>query len=132
MNNYRYPFLIIFIVIISIFTLVGCRSETNDAPKTIEAYIKALSNQDANQISSLSCADWEPQALIEVDSFTAVSSEVKDLACQQSGQDGDDVYVSCTGILALDYGGEAQQIDLSSRTYIARQEGGEWHMCGYH
>jgi len=131
LKNYRYTSRAFFILIIFIFTLVACQSEANDAPKTIEAYIQALSKQDANQVSSLSCADWEQEAVIEVDSFTAVSSEVRDLACQQSGQDGDSVYVSCTGVIALDYGGEAQQIDLSSRTYVARQEGGEWRMCGY-
>ncbi len=131
MKNYRDTSHVFFIVIIFIFTLVACQGEANNAPKTIEAYIQALSKQDANKVSSLSCADWEPQALIEVDSFTSVSSEVKDLACQQSGQEGDNVYVSCTGVIALDYGGEAQQIDLSSRTYVARQEGGEWRMCGY-
>jgi len=119
------------IVVFSIVVLVGCRSEQNEAPKTIEAYIKALSEQDANQVSSLSCSEWERSALTEVDSFTAVSAEIKNLTCEQTGQDGDTILVSCTGIIALDYNGEAQQIDLSSRTYIARKEGGEWRMCGY-
>ena len=131
MKNYSNTSRAFFIVIIFIFALVACKNEAKDASKTIEAYIQALSKQDANLVSSLSCADWEPEALIEVDSFTAVSSEVKELACQQTGQDGDDAYVSCTGVISLDYGGEAQQIDLSSRSYVARQEGGEWTMCGY-
>jgi hypothetical protein len=66
-----------------------------------------------------------------VDSLTAVGSKIEDLSCAETGQEGDNIFISCTGIIALDYGGEAQQIDLSNRTYIARQEAGEWRMCGY-
>jgi len=131
LNNFRYTFRILLIVTSLILTLIGCSNDQTGASKTVEAYVKALSKQDANQISTLSCSDWEQNALLEVDSFTAVSSEVKDLACQESGQDGGNVFVSCTGTLALDYNGDIQEIDLSSRTYIVRQEGGEWRMCGY-
>ena len=91
-----------------------------------------MSDKDTVQISNLSCADWEQNALLEVDSFTAVGSKVENLECEQTGQDGADTYVSCyRDHLDLDYNGEAQQIDLSTRTYIARQEDGEWRMCGY-
>ncbi len=112
--------------------LVACSSGKDAASQAIEAYIRALGNQDATQLSNLSCASWEAQAKLEMDSLAGVGSKVEDLACQQAGQDGNDTLVSCTGKLALDYNGEAQQIDLASRTYIARQEGGEWRMCGYH
>jgi hypothetical protein len=119
-----------------IFFLLGinmaaCSTGENEAVKAIEAYIHALSNKDTTQISNLSCADWEKEALVEVDSLTAIGSSVKDLSCLQTGQDGEDVLVSCTGILALDYNGEAQEIDLSAHNFIARQEGGDWRMCGY-
>lgn len=116
---------------ILILSLVGCGSGKENAAKAVEAYIQALSDKDANRISSLSCADWESSALVEIDSLTAVGSNVEGLSCQSSGQEGEDMLISCTGFLALDYGGEAQQIDLSSRTYIAHLEGGEWRMCGY-
>lgn len=130
MINYRYIFRLFALVVI-MMALVGCSSKKNEASKAIEAYINALSNQDANLISNLSCADWEASALTEVNSFTAVSSVVSDLACQESGQESNNTYVSCTGSINLDYNGEAQVIDLSARTYIARLEGGEWRMCGY-
>lgn len=119
-----------------IFTLAilffGCAKEQSGAAQAIEAYIQALSNKDTAKISNVSCADWEQNALLEIDSLTGVGSKVENLACAESGQSGTDKYVSCKGVLALDYNGEAQQIDLSTRTYIARQEGGEWRMCGYH
>jgi archaellum component FlaF (FlaF/FlaG flagellin family) len=131
MKSYHTICLIIIGILCAIL-LVSCNNEKDGAVKAVEAYIQALSNKDTEQISVLSCADWEQNALIEVDSLTAVGSKVENLACTEVGQDGEDTYVSCTGYLALDYNGEAQQIDLSNRTYIARLEDGEWRMCGYH
>ena len=124
-----YPILVLLPLFI--LTLVSCSDGEDNAAIAIEAYITALSDRDANRISSLSCADWESSALVEIDSLTAVGSNVENLSCQPSRQEGEDLLITCTGILALDYGGEAQQIDLSSRVYIARLEGGEWRMCGY-
>jgi hypothetical protein len=125
-------FLLLVGMVFIVFLLVGCSSGKSGAVQAIEAYIQALSAKDATQISNLSCADWETNALLEVDSLTAVGAKVENLQCAESGKDGNDTLVSCTGALALDYNGEAQQIDLSTRTYIARQEDGEWRMCGYH
>jgi hypothetical protein len=117
---------------LTIFLITACNNNNDAAVKTIVSYINALSNKDTVQIANLSCSGWEQDALAEVDSLTSVGSTVENLSCQISGQEGNDVYISCTGQLALDYNGEAQQIDLSTRTYIARQEDGEWRMCGYH
>jgi hypothetical protein len=130
----KYNLSIYIVIIVSIFAifLVGCKNSQNGPTYAIESYIQALSNRDSVKISNLSCSDWEQNALLEVDSLTAVGSKVVDLSCVQAGKDGSDTYVSCKGMLSLDYNGEVQQIDLSTRTYIARQEGGEWRMCGYH
>ena len=131
MKKYLRMKCIVILGILLSTVLVACNKGQNSAPKAIEAYIQALSNKDAVQISNLSCVDWEQNALLEVDSLTAVGSKVENLTCEQSGEDGADTYVSCSGTLALDYNGEAQQIDLSTRTYITRQEDGVWRMCGY-
>ncbi len=131
MKNLTHFNWILAIIIVFSLLLAACGGSNSGAVKAIESYIQALSNKDATQISNLSCADWEASALVEVDSLAGVGSKVENLACQPAGQQGADTYVSCSGVLALDYNGEAQQIDLSTRTYIARQEGGEWRMCGY-
>jgi hypothetical protein len=117
-------------MIISIM-LFGCTKDNGDATIAIESYIQALSDRDTTKVSNLSCADWEQSALVEADSFTSVGSSVENLACSEDGKEGSDRIVSCAGTLVLDYNGEAQQIDLSKRTYIARMEDGEWRMCGY-
>ena len=33
--------------------------------------------------------------------------------------------------MVLNYNGELQEMDLAARQYLARQEGGQWRMCGY-
>ncbi len=123
-------FMVSFIFITLLLT--ACSSGKPGAVRAIEAYIQALSDKDEAQISNLSCSGWEADAIVELDSLAGVGSKVEGLNCSESGQSGADTYVSCTGKLALDYNGEAQQIDLSTRTYVARQEDGEWRMCGYH
>ena len=132
MKIYPRTIYLVFVIFIYAILLVGCKNGQNGATQAIEAYIQALSNRDSVKISNLSCSDWEQNAQLEVDSLTAVGSKVVDLSCGQAGQNGNDIYVSCTGMIDLDYNGEAQQVDLSTRTYIARQEDGEWRMCGYH
>ena len=131
MKKYFRTIITVFLGMLITFILIACNNEQNDASKAIEAYIQALSNKDSAQISNLSCAEWEKSALSEVDSLNAVGSKIENLTCKETGQNGADSYVSCTGVLSLDYNGEAQQIDLSARTFIARNEGGEWRMCGY-
>ena len=121
---------LIFIVLV-VF-LAACNPSQNDPAKVIEAYIRALSGKDQARLSSLSCSEWESSALLEADSLVGVGSTIQDLSCSQTSQESSTSFVACTGVLALDYNGEAQQIDLSTRTYVARQEAGEWRMCGYH
>ena len=124
--------IIYIITIVFASYLAACNSSQTNAAKAIEKYITALSNKDSVQLSNLSCNTWQPNALVELDSLAGVGSKVENLSCTKTGEEGSDSYVSCSGTLALDYNGEAQQIDLSARTYIARQEDGEWRMCGYH
>ncbi len=130
MNKSLLSFRALLISAIITLFVVSCAGKDN-AVLAIEKYITALVEKDADLMRNLSCADWEQNAQVEVDSLTAVSSAVDNLSCEKTGQDGENVFIDCTGVIALDYGGEAQQIDLSGRTYIARQEGGEWRMCGY-
>ncbi len=131
MKKLTHKITILLSITLASLVLAACSTGKTGAVTAVEAYIQALGSQDTNQISTLSCKDWEQNALTEVDSLTSVGSSVKDLVCKESGEQGSDVLVSCSGSLELDYNGEAQHIDLSNRIYIARQEGGEWRMCGY-
>lgn len=123
-----------YLVLFSLLTLVisGCSNNQNSAPASIEEYINALVNKDENTLIIYSCADWESEAKSEFNSFSAVSVSLEDLTCQETGQDGDYIIVSCEGIIIANYGNEVLEINLADQNYLSIYEGGEWRMCGYH
>ena len=124
-------FLILFITIATL-SLAACgASNTNDAPaKAVEDYLTALVEKDADRLSTLVCGEWEEDALIELDSFQAVTARLDGLACEQTGTDGETALVLCSGKIIATYTNEDQEIDLSVRTYQVTQESGDWVVCG--
>jgi len=127
-------FLILAIVLITNLMLSACRSSSNnDAPvKAVEDYLTTLVAKNADRLPTLVCGNWEEDALMELDSFQAVDVRLEDMACKQSGTDGDNILVSCTGKIVMTYNNEDQNIDLSARTYQVVQQGGDWLVCGTH
>jgi len=73
---------------------------------------------------------WEDDALLELDSFQAVTTKLDGLACQQTGTDGDTSLVLCKGKIVATYNNEDQDLDLSVRTYQVVQQDGDWLVCG--
>lgn len=124
-------FLILFITM-GTLSLAACgASNTSGAPaKAVEDYLTALVEKDADRLSTLVCGEWEEDALIELDSFQAVTTRLEGLACEQTGTDGETVLVLCSGKIIATYTNEDQEIDLSVRTYQVTQEGGDWLVCG--
>ena len=124
----------LFLILFGLFTilaLAGCASNNESAPvQAVEDYLTALVEKDANRLTTLSCGEWEDAALLELDSFQAVSTRLEGLACEQTGTDGDTALVLCNGSIVATYGDEDQELDLSARTYQVVQEGGEWLVCG--
>jgi hypothetical protein len=121
--------LILFITIASL-ALAACASSTDAPAKAVEDYLTALVEKNADRLSTLSCAAWEEDALIELDSFQAVTARLEGLACEQTGTDGDIALVLCNGRIIASYNNEDQELDLSVRTYQVTQEGGDWLVCG--
>jgi len=122
------------IILMSVFALLlsACGGKAADpAAKVVEEYLNALVGKDSNRLSALSCADWEPNALLELDSLQAVSTRLEGLTCTTIGADGTTSDVSCQGKILTTYNNEDQQLDLSVRTYQVVQQGGEYLMCGY-
>ncbi len=120
----------LLIVLITCILISACSSQS-PAAAAVTTYIKALVAKDANALKNASCAQWEGDAQVELDSFTAVSISLDSLSCKEAGKDGNATLVSCSGKIKASYNGENQEIDLGSRTSRAVQEGGEWRMCGY-
>jgi hypothetical protein len=129
MRRLLFPVLLLVIVA---GALAGCAGgASNGAPQAVQAYLQALTSKDATKLANLSCKTWESQATMELDSFQAVATTLNGVACKETGKDGSNTLVSCTGKIVASYNGENQNLDLSGRTYQVTQEGGEWRVCGY-
>lgn len=122
-------FLILLLVFIALI-VSACASNSNGPAQAVEDYLNALVEKDANRLTTLSCGEWEDDALLELDSFQAVTARLDGLACEQTGTDGETALVLCNGNIVATYNNEEQQLDLSVRTYQVVQEGGEWLVCG--
>ena len=124
-------FSLLLLLVFTTLVLQACASNNDNAPvQAVENYLNALVEKDANRLTTLSCGEWEDDALLELDSFQAVSARLEGLACEQTGTDGDTALVLCNGNIVATYNNEDQQLDLSVRTYQVVQEGGEWLVCG--
>jgi hypothetical protein len=111
--------------------LIACGQTKDPASMAVEDYLTAIVNKNADALSTLTCADWESQALLELDAFQAVSTRMENLACSTTNTDGTTSQVNCQGKILATYNGEDQQFDLSVRTYKVIQQGGEYLVCGY-
>ncbi len=125
------------IILVSLLTLAlaacgGGKSGSSDpAAKAVENYLNALVNKDSAQLSALSCADWEQNALLELDSLQAVKAKLDGVTCKTSGTNSDTSDVNCQGRILATYNNEDQALDLSVRTYEVKKQGSEYLVCGY-
>ena len=122
--------LLILSVVLIANILSACASNTDAPAQAVENYLNALVNKEADRVPTLVCGDWEADAMIEVDSFQAVTARLENASCSQTGTDGDTALVTCTGNIVVTYNGEDQQLDLSVRTYQVEEQGGDWLVCG--
>ena len=116
--------------IVLILTLSACASG-DLAAQSVENYYQALMDKNTDSAIALSCADWELNAQMEVDSFQAVDAYLDGFTCEQTGTDGDMALVSCEGQIVMSYDGEDQFLDLSVQSYQVLEQGGDWLFCGY-
>ena len=124
-------FSLILFIVFTTLAVPACASSNENAPvQAVEGYLNALVEKDATRLTTLSCGEWEEDALLELDSFQAVSARLEGLACEQTGADGDTALVLCNGNIVATYNDEDQELELSVRTYQVVQEGGEWLVCG--
>lgn len=122
--------LLLSIVLIANVLLIACSSNTDAPAKAVENYLNALVAKDSDRLPTLVCGEWEEDALIELDSFQAVTASLENVSCTQTGTDGNTALVLCTGNIVASYNDEDQRLDLSVRTYQVTQESGDWLVCG--
>ncbi len=109
----------------------ACAKASDKAAVTVETYLQALAAKNSDRIAALSCADWEPMARMEVDSFQAVEIRLEGLACEEIARQDNEALVQCAGKIIATYNNEDQEIDLSLRTYRVVEQDGEYLVCGY-
>ena len=124
-------FLILILVIVSTLFLSACASKSSNGPtKAVEDYLNALVAKNSDRLTTLSCKDWENEALLELDSFQAVTTKLDGMSCAQTGTDGETALVLCKGKIIATYNNENQELDLSTRTYQVVEQDGDWLVCG--
>ncbi|MGB8214777.1 MAG: hypothetical protein WCE68_14565 [Anaerolineales bacterium] len=123
--------LLVILLGLSALLLSACGANAADpASKAVEDYLNALVNQDSTKLSALSCASWEQNAILELDSLQAVKTKLDGLSCKTTGSSGTTSQVVCQGKIVATYNGEDQTLDLSVRTYQVVQQGGDYLVCG--
>lgn len=121
----------LLIVVLAGVLLSACaKTSAGDPAAAVQAYWQALVDKDSAKLSSLSCADFEQEALNTLDSFGAVTATLSDLACTTGEVSGDSATVTCSGTITASYGTENLTLDLADHSYSAVKEGGDWRMCG--
>jgi hypothetical protein len=122
--------ILILPLVLTVTILAACASKTDAPAQAVQNYLNALVNKEADKLPTLVCADWEQDALMELDSFQAVTASLEDVSCSQTGTDSDTALVLCTGNIVASYNDEDQKLDLSTRTYQVIEQDGVWLVCG--
>ena len=124
----KFAYLVIVILLALIFT--SCSSK-EPAVQVVEAYLNAVVDQDDVALQKLVCEEWQFDAMMEMDSFLAVSPQLEDVSCSVVDESVDSISVNCTGNILATYNEEQQKIDLSLRNYVVTEIAGEWLVCGH-
>ncbi|MEW5989284.1 MAG: hypothetical protein AB1791_21875 [Chloroflexota bacterium] len=113
------------LLLLSIIILVACASAADPAA-TVEQYLQAKVNGDAETIRALLCSEMEAVWEREANSFQSVTGvQIEGMACARVGETDT---VSCQGRIIALYGAEQTEFPLVS--YRVVEEGGEWKWCG--
>lgn len=121
--------LALFLLALAVALLAACAGE-GDPTETVEAYLRAKVESDADELAGLACNDFEAQAAQDALSFRSVRAELDNMACEKTGEDGDAALVTCSGQIVAEYDGETRTQDLSETTYRVINDDGEWKICG--
>lgn len=120
----------VFAALLVCVLLASCNSE-EPSVQVVNAYLNAVVEQDDVTLQKLVCEEWQFDAMMEMDSFLAVSPQLKDVSCSVVEDTGDVQMVNCSGQIVATYNEEQQEIDLSIRNYVVNQVAGEWLVCGH-
>ncbi len=118
---------IVVLLLLVMFAAAACSSSSGTDPaQTVEKYMQAKADADADTISQLLCSEIENVLERESRTFESVSGvHIEDMTCQQVGESE---VVTCQGTIVATYGTEDMEFPLAS--YRVVEEDGEWKWCG--
>lgn len=117
--------------ILSLLTFAACTAGGgHPAADTVESYLRALAEKDEATLVSLTCQDYEANALLEYDAFGMVETRLEGLECLTDKVEDGAAQVSCQGQIIATYGAENQSFELSGRFYRVIDQDGAWLVCG--
>lgn len=91
-------------------------------------YLDARTRSSSSEMQELSCTSWKPQALIQSQSFRAMSAQLQDTSCVISAMTSDAATVICEGVIQTTYNGQIREWPLTGFELIP--EAGAWRICG--
>lgn len=115
---------LVFLVAAMLF-LVACAGGEGDPVTTVQDYLQAKVDSDADTIGRLLCSEMEAVLERETRTFDSVSdATIEGMSCAFDGANT----VACDGRIVALYGTEETEFQLAS--YRVVQEDGEWKWCG--
>jgi len=107
--------------------LSACSSGAGADPSdTVESYLQAKADANADKIGQLLCSEMEGVLERESRTFESVSGvHIEGMSCEQIGQSE---VITCQGKIVATYGAEDTEFPLA--TYRVVEEDGEWKWCG--
>ena len=127
----KYILLTLILLGAGLFSACQKKDDTEAVIRPVTAFYDAIVNQSRNKVGAITCAEWEKEALRDVDSFMGVKSELKDFSCSVSEKSNDGAVVICSGAIVASYGAEVRKFPLKERSHKVIKEQGEWRICGY-
>ena len=126
-------FILAILICLCAVILSACKKSDDTAGiiRPVTAFYDAIVTQSRDKVGAITCAEWEKDALRDVDSFMGVKSEMKDFSCTVAEKSDDSAVVTCKGAIAASYGAEVRDFPLDGRSHKVIKEQGEWRICGY-
>lgn len=111
----------------------GCGSAANTSPaaQAVQTYLQARVDANTDMLSTLSCRDWEAEAVAEGESFSGLTAKLEQAACTEAATADGFTIVSCSGKISTTYNGEVREWPLEARNFRVQAQAGEWLVCGY-